>query len=250
MRAIIIGAGRGARLMPKTETAPKCFTEVAGRRILDWILLALEAGGVTEVCFIGGYHIDSVRRDYPEFIFRHNEDWRNNNILASLMCAEDLMDQPFITTYSDILYKPQIIRDLIRSADDISLCVDTDWHQHYRFRTCHPTADAEKIKVRDGHVVSVSRSIREEEAYGEFIGVGKFSSVGGAQLRAHYHRCRNKYAGQEFRGATTFEKAYLIHLFQEMLEAGVPFGYVATAGMYREIDTLEDLRNAEEQWVT
>ena len=31
MRAIIIGAGRGARLMPTTADAPKCFAEVRGR---------------------------------------------------------------------------------------------------------------------------------------------------------------------------------------------------------------------------
>ena len=41
MRAIIIGAGRGRRLMPTTENAPKCFAEIRGKRILDWTLEAL-----------------------------------------------------------------------------------------------------------------------------------------------------------------------------------------------------------------
>ena len=36
MRAIIIGAGRGSRLMPMTADTPKCFAEVQGKRILDW----------------------------------------------------------------------------------------------------------------------------------------------------------------------------------------------------------------------
>ena len=36
----LIAAGRGRRLMPTTADAPKCFAEVAGRRLLDW------AGGV------------------------------------------------------------------------------------------------------------------------------------------------------------------------------------------------------------
>lgn len=35
MLAIIIGAGRGRRLMPTTENAPKCFAEIRGKRILD-----------------------------------------------------------------------------------------------------------------------------------------------------------------------------------------------------------------------
>ena len=32
MRAIIIGAGRGRRLMPTTENAPKCFAEIQGKK--------------------------------------------------------------------------------------------------------------------------------------------------------------------------------------------------------------------------
>ena len=95
MRAIIIGAGRGRRLMPTTADAPKCFAEVQGKRLLDWALQALSGAGIGDICFIGGYQIDKVRAGYPGFTFRHNTDWENNNILASLMYAEDLMTEPF-----------------------------------------------------------------------------------------------------------------------------------------------------------
>lgn len=37
-----------------------------------------------------------------------------------------------------------------------------------------------------------------------------------------------------------FEKAYLIHLFQEMIEAGEHLAQVDTAGEYMEIDTQHD----------
>ena len=103
MRAIIIGAGRGQRLMPTTENAPKCFAEIRGKRILDWTVEALAEGGVTDLCFIGGYHIESVQRDYPHFTFRRNDDWAQNNILVSLMCAEDLMDRPFVTDRKSVV---------------------------------------------------------------------------------------------------------------------------------------------------
>jgi len=33
MRAIIIGAGRGQRLMPTTADAPKCFAEIRDRHL-------------------------------------------------------------------------------------------------------------------------------------------------------------------------------------------------------------------------
>src|SRR4029453_5318418 len=104
MRVIVIAAGRGRRLMPTTADSPKCFAVVAGKRLIDWAVEAFAANGLNDVCFIGGYQIDRVRRDYPQFTFRHNADWENNNILASLFYAEDLMDEPFICCYSDVLF--------------------------------------------------------------------------------------------------------------------------------------------------
>jgi len=248
MRAIIIGAGRGRRLMPTTENVPKCFAEVHGKRLLDWILDALAAGGVTDVCFIGGYRVEAVEREYPQLTFRYNTEWEQNNILVSLMCAEDLMDRPFVTTYSDILYTGAIVADLVVSPADIALGMDTDWRTHYRPRTQHPPHDAEKALMKDGRVVRVQREIPYEDATGEFIGVAKFSARGGALLREHYHRRRQEFWDKPYRGAATFQKAYLIHLFQDMIEQGVPFGHADTHGQYREIDTQEDLDLAQRGW--
>lgn len=248
MRAIIIAAGRGRRLMPTTEDAPKCYARIRGKRILDWIVEALAAGGVTDFCFIGGYRMETVQRDYPHFTFRENRDWENNNILVSLMCAEDLMDRPFVTTYSDILFTGDIVRNLVASGTDIALGIDTDWRTHYRPRTQHPPHDAEKAIIRNGRVVRVQRDISYDEATGEFIGVAKFSARGGALLREHYHRRRNEFWDRPYRESPVFQKAYLIHLFQDMIEQGVEFGHADTHGEYREIDTQEDLDLAQKGW--
>jgi L-glutamine-phosphate cytidylyltransferase len=248
MRAIIIGAGRGRRLMPTTENAPKCFAEIRGKRILDWTVDALAGGGVTDFCFIGGYRMDAVQREYPHFTFRRNEDWENNNILVSLMCAEDLMDQPFLTTYSDILFTKSVVKALVESADDISLGIDTDWKSHYQPRTQHPPHDAEKVITANGKVQRVYRTIPYEQASGEFIGVAKFSARGATLLREHYHRRRTEFGGKPYREAASFEKSYLIHLFQDMIEQGVAFGHADTHGNYREIDTQEDFELAQRGW--
>ena len=248
MRAIIIGAGRGRRLMPTTENAPKCFAEIRGKRILDWTVEALAAGGATEFCFIGGYRMDAVEREYPQFTFRRNDDWENNNILVSLMCAADLMDRPFLTTYSDILFTSEVVRKLVDSPADIALGIDTDWREHYRPRTQHPPHDAEKVITANGAVQRVQRTIPYEQATGEFIGVAKFSARGGVLLREHYERRRREFWGRPYREAASFEKAYLIHLFQDMIEQGVRFGHADTHGRYREIDTQEDMDLAQRGW--
>ncbi|HUA51316.1 MAG TPA: phosphocholine cytidylyltransferase family protein [Candidatus Sulfotelmatobacter sp.] len=248
MRAIIIGAGRGSRLMPTTENAPKCYAEIRGRRILDWTVEALKNGGCTEICFIGGYRVETVKRDYPDFTFRENVDWPNNNILASLMCAEDLMDRPFVTAYSDILFTADIVRGLVLSPDEIVLGIDTDWREHYRPRTQHPPHDAEKVITAEGRVRRVHRGIPYEEATGEFIGVARFDREGARRLCDFYHRRKAEFWGKPYREAALFQRAYLIHLFQDMIENGVLFGHVDTPGNYREIDTQEDMELAQTHW--
>jgi choline kinase len=248
MRAIIIAAGRGRRLMPTTADSPKCFAEVQGKRILDWVLQALTANGITDVCFIGGYQIDKVKANYPNFTFRHNVDWENNNILASLMCAEDLMDVPFISAYSDCLFTADVVRRVIANPADIALSVDTDWLKRYEHRSNHPPDDAEKVAMANGLISRVHRGIELDAAHGEFTGVAKFSVLGAMALKQHYHRCKALYAGKPFREAVVFEKAYLIHLLQDMIEAGVKMANADTPGDYIEIDTQQDFELAQNSW--
>jgi choline kinase len=234
--------------MPTTADTPKCYAEVEGKRILDWSLEAFHDNGLDKICFIGGYRIEQVRNDYPEFQFRHNTDWENNNILASLFYAEDLMDEPFICCYSDVLFNRNIVARLLESEEDIALAVDTAWLARYEHRTEHPSDDAEKVTVVNGAVTRVHREIPEPDAYGEYIGVAKFSADGAARLREHYHRCREKHAGQPWREAKVFEKAYKIHLFQEMIEAGARMVHVDTPGGYIEVDTQQDFEYARQNW--
>ena len=99
----------------------------------------------TDVCFIGGYQIDKVRADYPHFTFRHNADWENNNILASLMYAEDLMDEPFICTYSDVLFTADVVKRLLANPADIALSVDTRWLERYQHRSNHPPTTRKRL---------------------------------------------------------------------------------------------------------
>ncbi len=248
MRAIIIGAGRGSRLMPTTADTPKCFADVAGQRLLDWAVSAFRENDITDIVFIGGYRIESVRRAYPEFTFRHNTQWATNNILASLLYAEDLMDEPFVCCYSDILFTSKIVSALLGNGDDIALGVDTRWLTRYEHRSEHPSDDAEKVTVTDGMVTRIHRDISESRAYGEFIGLAKFSQLGADALRQSYHRRREEFAGQPYREAKVFEKAYFIHLLQDMIESGTEMAHVDTPGGYIEVDTQQDFEYAKQYW--
>ncbi len=249
MKAIIIGAGRGERLMPLTTDAPKCLAEIGGKRILDWALEAFDSAGIREVVFIGGYQIEKVRSAYPSLTFCHNSEWEQNNIIASLFVAESHFSDGFVCSYADILFRPRIIQDLVDSPHDLTLAVDTDWRRRYGIRTQHPERDAEKVTADGDRLTRISRDVKSEEAHGEFIGVAKFSPVGARMLTEHYERVVGANDGRSFQGAESVQKAFFIQMIQEMIEQGVPVHKVDTHGDYMEVDTTEDYEIARIQWI-
>ena len=97
-------------------------------------------------------------------------------------------------------------------------------------------------------VVAINRTMPSEAARGEYIGVARFTPAGAEMLRAAFHRVRATDSGGRFQAARTFQKAYLIDLFQEMIEEGTAMHLTETAGGYMEIDTNQDFQIAREEW--
>jgi choline kinase len=251
VKAIIIGAGRGSRLRHLTDDIPKTLVPIVGRPMLDHILDALAAGGLRppeDVIFICGYRKDTIQARYPTLRYVENTEWERNNILASLMVAREHMSDGFVSTYADIVYRPEIVAALTRSPHDLTIACDTAWRRRYVGRSQHPETDAEKLRAEGERVVEISRRIPSEAAAGEFIGVLKASPAGAARLCRAFDEARAQFAGKVFREGRTFEKAYLIDLLEHMIEQGEVIHRVDTDGGYMEIDTLEDASLSEAWW--
>jgi choline kinase len=253
MRPIVIGAGRGSRLGPETDEIPKALVPVMGRPMLEWILDAFAVAGFArrDVLFICGYKAEVVRARYPEFSFIENTEWERNNILGSLMCARSELSSGFVSSYADIVYRGSTVAKLVASPHDKVLACDTDWRRRYVNRTQHPETDAEKMRAEGDRVLELSRRIASDKASGEFIGVTKFTADGAREMTEAYDAARAKRAGRTtevWREGRSFDRAYLIDLYQDMIEGGSAFHRVDTFGGYMEIDTREDLSLAETWW--
>ena len=234
--------------MPTTADTPKCFADVEGRRILDWIVDAFRQNDIQDVCFIGGYRIETVQEQYPGLVYRHNADWPRNNILASLLCAEDLMDGPFICCYSDILFTPQIVADLLASDDDMALGVDTEWLVRYEKRSEHPSDDAEKVTV-DQRRTSRGCTDRFPSAspMASTSAWPNFRPPAPPPCEATTTFGAISTRGDRTGEAQVFEKAYLIHLLQDLIESGQRISHVDTPGGYIEIGHTTGTSNTREQ---
>lgn len=247
MKAIIVAAGAGNRLMPITNDQPKCLLNVGGMTIMLRQLQALKECGIGDISVVRGYMKDMI--GYPDIKYYENTDYENNNILKSLFYAEAEMDDEFIFSYSDIVYGKDILQKLIDRPDDISIVVDTDWLSHYEGRDQHPVTEAELVAVEGDRVTRIGKDVvLPDEAYGEFIGLAKFSQRGAGILRSVFHAVVKEYGDGRFQRAASIDKAYLTDMVQELVDRGYVVRNVDIRGGWQEIDTPQDLERARKHY--
>ncbi|MFX1290812.1 MAG: NTP transferase domain-containing protein [Promethearchaeota archaeon] len=247
MKVIIIAAGPSTRLRPLTEYKPKCLLEIEGKSILERTLDNFKYFGLDDFVIIRGYQKEKI--DLPNITYYDNDDYYNNNILESLFYAEEAMKDGFIFTYSDILYSKNVVKKLLDSPHDFSFIIDTDWRKRYEGRMKHPTDEAELAIVEHGKIKHLSKFYNPDVAYGEFIGLGKFTKKGAEILIRNYNRAKYnktcKFEGR-FHDATTMQKAYLTDMIEELILRGYSMHSVDIQREWVEMDTEEDYEYAKE----
>ena len=111
----------------------------------------------------------------------------------------------------------------------------------------HPISEADNVLLERGKIIKISKNIinydRNKKVV-EFLGLIKFSRRGTLMflIKLQY---LNKYHRGKFHTADSFKKAYLIDMLQELINSGMRVSPVFVDGKYFEIDTPEDIRNAE-----
>jgi len=62
MKAIILSAGQGKRLLPMTADLPKCLLPLGGKPLIGWQVDALHTCGIDEIVVVTGFAADRVER--------------------------------------------------------------------------------------------------------------------------------------------------------------------------------------------
>lgn len=242
MKAIILAAGLGSRLRHLTADRPKSTLEIDGRSLLDRQLDGFRSAGIDDITIVTGYRAELLRRDGVRT--RHNDNYRSNNILHSLMYAADDLDDEVIVAYSDIVYEADALHRLLAAEGEILLVCDVEWERAYDGRLEHPVEQAEKVVIRDGRIVRIGKHIDAAEADAEFIGLLRLSRSAAATLRETFAQLAETTGGGRFQAAARFEVAYLTDMLQEMIDRGHEVTPVPIRGGWSEIDTIEDFRRA------
>lgn len=241
-KAIIVAAGRGSRMRHLTRDRPKTTLEIRGRSMIERQLDTFRALGIDDITIVTGYRAEMLQ--LPGVRTRHNEGWATNNILHSLMYADADLDGDVVVSYSDIVYERSVVERLLAAEGDYLAVCDSAWRAAYVGRRDHPLDQAEKVVIEDGRICRIGKHLPADGADGEFIGLMRVSPEGARALRATFAELLESHAGRPFQAAQRFEVAYLTDMLQELIDRGHEVRPVIIEGGWREIDTIEDFRNA------
>jgi L-glutamine-phosphate cytidylyltransferase len=248
MKAVIIAAGKGSRMGEFTSDKPKCMLEIGGKTILENTISLLKSSGISEIALITGYMADKI--DRQDVHYYRNNDYKNNNILHSLMTAKDFFDDDLLITYSDIWLEKEPVENIVKYDSDLVLSIDTDWEQYYEGRTDHPVTQAENaLYDTEGLVYEVGKHIdpankEEHLKCGEFIGLLKVSRSFCPTFVSIFEELDSSLKPEDsYRNASDWRNAYLTDYLNELISRGITISGSFHQKKWVEIDTIQDYMN-------
>jgi len=246
VKGILLAAGMASRMMELTDEKPKCMLEVNGKTLLQRQVNAFKSYNVNDLVVVRGYKKEAV--NYADLKYYYDYNYRRGNILHSLMVAEPELNQEFIVSYTDILFKKEIVGKLLESKADIAIIVDADWNKFYEGQLHRPAAELEKVTLDGNYVIKLGKNLNPNNTQGEFIGIAKFSKAGAEALKAVYADLKTKLGNSPFQAAPSLEKAYLTDMLQELVDRGYKVEAVLINGGWLELDDKSDFFNAQQVW--
>ena len=239
MKAVILAAGRGSRLKPLTNRAPKCLVRLHGKPIMQRQLESLDRAGFRECVVVVGYRGDQVEYQFGpgfrnlELTYVYNDRYDDTNNIYSLWLARNHLDDDILLLESDLIFEDGLLEDIAQSRrPDVAV---VDW-----FR---PPMDGTVILARDGVAESMALKSQQSEDfdYTHALKTVNIYSLSRETMARRFLPALDRYVQSGI--TNTFYEA----VFAELVSRGDLSMAVHVTGdrKWTEVDTVEDLREAE-----
>ena len=185
MKAIILSAGQGRRLLPLTAEQPKCLLTVDGSRsMLEVQLDALAHNRIEHVTVMSGFRADQVERLLGtrsfaglEVVTRFNPFFATTDNLITCWLAAPEMQGDFVLLNGDTLFEPELLNHFLSQAQGpVSIAID---------RKAGYDDDDMKVSLSgERRVRAIGKKLPDFPIDGEAIGASVFRGMGAAAFRS------------------------------------------------------------------
>lgn len=233
MRAVILAAGRGRRMGNLGDERPKCFVELAGRKLIERQIGALRHGGIDEIGIVRGYRAEVI--DFPDLHYFANGRWAETNMVTSLAAAAPwLRSAPVIVSYADIFYRSELVAGLVTAPGELVIAYDREWRNLWSRRFADPLSDAETFRIdAAGQLLEIGgKTTRSEDIEGQYMGLLKFTPAAWNTVEALLGTL----------DARTADRLDMTGLLRRLLsDKMISISTFGTDGQWGEIDNPQDV---------
>jgi choline kinase len=176
MKAVILSAGQGKRLLPLTADCPKCILPIMGQTLIEWQIEELAKCGIDQVTVVLGYRADKVERILrsrygPDRVRTvYNAAYAVSDNLVSCWAAHDEMSDDFVLLNGDTLFEAAVMKQLLES-ENCPVTVVVSQKSEY-------DADDMKVELDGCRLVKIGKDLVPEQVDGESIGMILFRDKG------------------------------------------------------------------------
>lgn len=233
MKAIILAAGRGTRLLPLTKNTPKPLLDIGeGQTIIENQLNAIiDCGNISEVIYVIGYRAEQVEakmRAYNNIPVKYlyNPFYETTNNFISIWMAIHEMTEDFVIINGDDIFKPNVLRGLLDEPNENNITLVTSKKDQY-------AEEDMKVTCKDSHLLKVSKDIPVKEATGESIGMMRFVDKG---VKIMLDTINSMVRDEETKNL------FYLAVIQKIIDSGIPvFHCECSNSDWAEIDFHPDL---------
>jgi len=235
--ALLLAAGTGSRLQPLTDDLPKCLTEINETPILERLVRSLRAWEFERLVVVVG-HLDGCVRDFLDSSksgldvqYVRSPKYRTTNNIQSLWAARHAIQEPFLLLECDLVFDEVLLGEMLE-PDRIAVSRILPWMNGTTVSLDH---SRRVIRFHMGRDQPPDQP--PDELTHKTVNMYSFS-------RASWHRVTRRLERHISAGRVN---GYYEAVFAEMITEGdLSFEAVFFDDQrWYEIDTLEDLREAE-----
>lgn len=225
-KTVFLAAGFGSRLVPVTLNTPQPLVRVNGKRLIDGLIDAVLALGITDITIVRGYlgeQFDQLLYKYPMIRFLENPIYNESNNISSALVARFGLANAYVLE-SDLLIKnPSILRKYHYESDFLGIpkARSDDW--------C--------FMLKNGFIA--------EEKFGglncyQMVGISYWNAQDGAKLSADLKEAYEQPGGKE-----RYWEQVPLCVFKDKYQVGI---LPCTQEDIVEIDTFRELKQIDKAY--